>query len=113
MQTAAQADHRLHVGGGARVLVDIEHERLVDLHPIELDFPKMKERRIARPEIVERNGEPDVPQRLHHSARPFEIVDERTLSDLYPSDRPYVSAHGVKPGHDGGRASVFSALGIT
>jgi hypothetical protein len=60
---------------------------------------------------------------LHYSRylRPFAFycVESFLLSPRSPShDEPqcrsaYVSADGVKPGHDGGRESVFSAPSIT
>src|SRR5262249_46658584 len=60
----------------------IGDERAIDLERVERELAEVAERRVAGPEIVERDPEPHRLERAEQRARRLRVVDERALRDL-------------------------------
>jgi hypothetical protein len=77
-----QADDRIDDREGRRAGTELVRELSVDLELVQRKALKIGEGRIARPEIVERGSDAQLPQAFQDARRLLEIADQDPLGDL-------------------------------
>ena len=81
-EAPAHADHRAHdrrPAGGRRDLMD---ERLINLEDIDRKLPQIGHARVTGPEVIDRDGHAECPQRLQHFHRRRGLSHEDALGQL-------------------------------
>ena len=81
-EPAGEPDDAGDDGHVVAVGVELGRERAVDLHRVDGEAPEVAERRVAGPEVVDREADAELADRVERLDRGVELVEDRVLGDL-------------------------------
>jgi hypothetical protein len=81
-QAVAEVDDRLHDDLVVRAVLEVLHERLVDLQPLDRQALDVGERGVAGAEVVDREGHAELVQVAQALRRGLAVLDDRVLGEL-------------------------------
>ena len=79
MRQTLQAQHEVKIAG---LLPEPSHERLIELHDVDGKFAQVDQRRIGTADIVQRDADAEVPDRLQARGHSGEVRGRVPLQQL-------------------------------
>ncbi len=99
-EAAAEADHRVHDGGGVGRPFDRAHEARIDLELVEREAAQILQARIAGAEIVERQPHAQRLEPEHRELGRVHVAEQRAFGDLEFEPGRIEAGFGEDPLHD-------------